>query len=100
MSRTGKEPRRIVYVAEHVASLRLEGQPRYFGHCEIYGSEGMGIEEGPGWEDLDEALAWARARATIVILRVGPEEQTTYSAGAKDPEDEDLPRWPDRPVEP
>lgn len=41
---------------------------------------------------LDEALAWARARADRVLLRHGEEPDIHYSAGNDHPEH--LPRWP------
>lgn len=85
--------RRVAYVAEHLAALRLEGQPRFFGHCEIYRSGSVVFEEGPGWDNVDDAVSWARARAPIVILRIGSEQQDIYSAGDRDPTDEALPRW-------
>jgi hypothetical protein len=86
--------KRVAYVAENLAALRLEGEPRFFGHCEIYASKDVVFEEGPGWDNVDDALAWARKRAPVVILRIGSDEQQIYSAGDRDPTDEPLPRWP------
>ena len=58
-----------------------------------------GFIEGPEEASLDEALAWARARAprVLVILDGGPAgalEQTVFSAGTELIEEEDVHPWP------
>jgi hypothetical protein len=40
------------------------------------------FEEGPGWDDVDAAVMWGRARARIVLVRLGTGDDTMYSAGA------------------
>jgi hypothetical protein len=56
------------------------------------------IEDGPGWQSVDDALAWARSRAPEVILRFGVGNASTFSAGEVyftwDDEDVQLPTWP------
>jgi len=50
--------------------------------------------DGESWATVDEAIAWGRTRAPIVLVRIG---NTHYSAGdvhAEDDEDEPLPLWP------
>jgi hypothetical protein len=39
------------------------------------------LEDGPGWEDPHDAVAWARARAPRVLVRLGATEDRIYSAG-------------------
>ena len=39
------------------------------------------LEQGPGWDDVEEAVAWGRARAPKVVLRLGATDDTIYSAG-------------------
>ena len=36
-----------------------------------------------GFDDVDEALDWARARAPMILVRLGPTEDTMYSAGER-----------------
>jgi hypothetical protein len=38
--------------------------------------------EEAGFDTVDDALAWARERADIVLVRLGSTEDTIYSAGA------------------
>jgi hypothetical protein len=38
--------------------------------------------EESGFDSVDDALAWARERAQIVLVRLGSSEETFYSAGA------------------
>lgn len=39
------------------------------------------LEQGPGWDDVEEAIAWGRERAPRVLVRVGNDESSIYSAG-------------------
>jgi len=50
------------------------------------------LEQGPDGASLDEAIAWGRERAPRVLVRVGGSRH--FSAGAQDPPDGELPRWP------
>jgi hypothetical protein len=63
-----------------------------------------GFVEGPEGVSLDEALAWARARAprVLVILDGGPAgapEQTLFSAGTELIEEEGVHPWPQAGIE-
>jgi hypothetical protein len=49
-------------------------------------------ELGPQLAPVEEALAWARERADVVLIRSG--ESDYYSAGARQPEGRELPEWP------
>lgn len=74
--------------------------PRYAGHVESEVPIPHLMEEGPGWNHVEDAIGWARAHATEVIVRLGETRATMYSAGAIDlpPEpdypDDVIPRWP------
>jgi len=39
------------------------------------------LEQGPGWDDVDEAIAWGRQRATHILVRLGSDDTSVYSAG-------------------
>jgi hypothetical protein len=39
------------------------------------------LEQGPGWDDVDEAITWGRLRADRVLVRLGVDEGSIYSAG-------------------
>ncbi len=41
-------------------------------------------EEGPGWNDVELAVAWGRQRAPIVYVRLGEGLSEIYNAGEKD----------------
>lgn len=76
----------IVYVAEELADAVLPGPTRYYGHWEAERAGGV-IEQGPGWNDVEEAVAWGIARAPTVLLRLGASEpQTHYWAGERKPQ--------------
>ena len=49
-------------------------------------------EPGPQAVPVDEAIAWARRHAPVVIVCVGDDRR--YSAGDTDPAGEHLPSWP------
>ena len=51
-------------------------------------------EPGPQAVLIDDALAWARERAAMVVVRVGA-ERMSYSAGREQPPGRALPRWPE-----
>ena len=54
------------------------------------------MEEGPEFDSAEEAIAWGRRRAPVVLIRIGPPPRTYYSAGESDPAGESLPRWDSR----
>jgi hypothetical protein len=84
----------IVYIAD----LGEDGWPkdsggRYVGHWDDGREPAQILEDGPGWDDAEEAISWGRERAPKVFVRVGPQ---VYSAGDEDPEDESVVRWESR----
>jgi hypothetical protein len=56
------------------------------------GPQGV-LEYGPEWDDPNAAVEWGRARATVVIVRIG---EVHYSAGDELAlvEEGPLPEWP------
>jgi hypothetical protein len=62
---------------------------QYIGHWESSEPHRL-LENGPGWDDPEEAVGWARERARLVFVRIRDE---TFSAGEDDPEDEVVLRW-------
>jgi hypothetical protein len=98
----GQEWDRVAYIS------RLDDEPwddrdrartaQWTGHIESnqddYWEEGPPGPDREWWPSADEAIAWARARAPIVLVRIG---NTHYSAGevhAEDDHDQPLPLWP------
>lgn len=61
-------------------------------------TEMLHADEGGLWNKLDEALAWARARANQVVLTYGFTHESVFSAGADYYDGGDtahpLPVWP------
>jgi hypothetical protein len=52
-------------------------------------------EDGPGWNDVDEAIRWGRRHAPVVLVRLGEGLREVYNAGERDDgEARGLPRWP------
>jgi len=39
------------------------------------------LEQGPGWADVEDAIAWGRQRADRVVVRLGSDKTSIYSAG-------------------
>lgn len=72
---------------------------RWRGHVESYedpsyNKDGKTGLDGDYWASVEDAIAWARARTEIILVRIG---NTHYSAGplhAEDEDDEPLPLWP------
>jgi hypothetical protein len=87
--------RSVVFIAEDPWAGE-DDSPRFYGHWEAaeVGSNEL-LEQGPGWDDADEAIAWGRERASIVLIRVGPMPQRYFSAGLEQPPDQTLPQWPE-----
>jgi hypothetical protein len=71
--------RGIVHIA--ISHPLREDRPRYRGHWEDGQMPATILEEGPGWDDTQTAVAWGRERAPIVLVRVGRDEHSIYSAG-------------------
>jgi hypothetical protein len=53
---------------------------RPYGHIDL----GSGIGEEGEWETVEEAIAWARERVDVVLVRVGYSDY--YSAGTVHPD--------------
>lgn len=88
--------RRVVYLVERLSEF--ENDTQFYGHCEIDHGGVMTKIDGPGWDNPEEAVAWGRAHASIVIFRIGPTPQQHYSAGSEFPTTEPpaggLLEWP------
>jgi hypothetical protein len=54
---------------------------RFIGHRE--GDDGSFLEASPveAWDDVEDAIAWGRSRAPVVVVRLGNTIDTLYSAG-------------------
>ena len=87
------EKRGVVYISDVPDGWPPTPYP-YEGHWESPDPQGrLSIEEGPGWDDPEEAIKWGRERAAKVFVRMGT---VTYSAGDDDQADEVVPRWKSR----
>jgi hypothetical protein len=71
----------IVFIAASHAPD--QGLPVFTGYWDRGDPPEM-LEEGPGWERAEDAISWARERAPRVLVRLGPTEDTIYSAGEVD----------------
>lgn len=81
----------IVYLAEDAFDdVTDPPAPAFYGHWELVDPPTF-LEQGPGWASAEEAIAWGRARADIVLIRIGM-PGTYYTAGNR--RDESLPEWP------
>jgi hypothetical protein len=71
----------------------------FIGHWEAEDPP-QNLEAGPGWDDVEEAVAWGRERALKVLVRLGATEDSIYSAGESpvtrlsDGTGEAYPEWP------
>jgi hypothetical protein len=85
--------------------VRAAEETDYSTYWEIPGPK-PGIE-GPDTDDVEEAIAWGRERASVVFVRLGPGDEHWYSAGDlparlggqsfpqwPPPEGQPLPEWP------
>jgi hypothetical protein len=81
----------IVYIAEDVAEATEPGS-RFVGHWEALDPPYL-LESGPGWATAEAAIRWGRARADVVLVRLGV-PGTYYSAGDRQLLGEPLPEWP------
>ena len=90
---TGAPLHGVVFIADDPLPLH-QGRPPGV-HCHWEGErdgQPVFLEHGPAEASLDEAIAWGRERAPLVLVRLGGSRY--FSAGAEDPQDEELPRWP------
>src|SRR5436309_15990762 len=74
--------RGIVYIAS-------DANGGFSAHWDAHNPPAV-LEEGPGWCDVEQAIAWGRERSTRVLVRLGATDDTSYSAG-----DEPLTRMAD-----
>lgn len=67
---------------------------RFSAHWEA--EDGREFVDGPQGVSLDEAIAWGRSRADVVLVRLGDSE-VHHSAGTRQPrgDGEELPVWPE-----
>jgi hypothetical protein len=57
------------------------------------------LEEAPPFTDVEDAIAWGRVRAHRVLVRLGDDSTTLYSAGSECltwDDGEPLPEWPSK----
>ena len=59
---------------------REPGGPEFVGHWEDE-DQPSPLEEGPGWDDVEEAIAWGRERALRVFVNLTGKPGGFYSAG-------------------
>jgi hypothetical protein len=64
----------------HIARSYPTESPRFTGYWDR-GDPPKMLEQGPGWDDLHEAVEWGNARAARVLVRLGATHDTIYSAG-------------------
>jgi hypothetical protein len=67
----------IVHIAR---AFPADSGPRFTGYWDRGDPPEM-LEQGPGWDDLHDAVAWANTRAPRILVRSGPTDDTIYSAG-------------------
>jgi hypothetical protein len=83
--------RGIVYIAR-------EAQGRFTAYWDAQDPPEH-LEDGPGWSEVEEAIAWGRDRSARVLVRMGDGEDTIYSAGEEalspkaDGSTDPYPRW-------
>jgi hypothetical protein len=71
---------------------RQPGEPEYSGHWEHEEPEPHMVEDGPGWEDVEDAIAWGRERAARVFVNLTGKPGGFYSAGEE--RESSVPGWP------
>jgi hypothetical protein len=79
----------IVYIADY-PKFWPDPPSRFSGYWDSGVEPYRMLEEGPGWDDPDEAIRWGRERAPMVFIRLGSQ---TYSAGEEDAKDGPVVRW-------
>lgn len=73
---------------------------RFYGHWEAEDADGI-TELGPQgesdwWDGAEAAIEWGRARAPMVVVRLGNSPETCFTAGEVDAVDADgsMKKWP------
>ena len=77
----GQEWDRVVYISSRddspFGSRALSDLRHWIGHAESYTEDDDYYEEaqpdGGWWDSVDDAIAWGRSRAPIVLVRLGRE---------------------------
>jgi hypothetical protein len=65
----------------------------FVGYWETDDDDPRVLEDGLRWSSLEEALAWARERAPVIMIRLATTDY--FSAGRDQPRwRPDAPRWP------
>jgi hypothetical protein len=59
---------------------RVPGEARFQAACDTGSADAY---EHAQFHEVDEAISWGRARAEIVLVRLGPTEDEAYSAGSR-----------------
>jgi hypothetical protein len=59
-------------------------EPEVIAHWEVEDDKNpRRLSDSQGFEDVEAALAWARERAPLVLVRLGPTDDDCYSAGER-----------------
>ena len=95
MSRTRKGVVYIAPVDQVPADGSMVSPDSRFSASWQSNEEGL-LEDCPECANADEAIAWGRARAATVLIRLGHRSDTYFSAGEAHPRraDPPLPAWP------
>jgi hypothetical protein len=79
----------IVFISENP-----DLEPRFRAHWETErDGKGVFLEDSPGFDRAEDAVAWGRSRSPFVLIRLGPIPQQYCSAGERQPPDLQLPEW-------
>jgi hypothetical protein len=71
------QPERRAYVA------RTPDARGFIGYVAALPNEESVLEQGGPWPNVDDALAWARSRASEVLLTFGFDSSSRFSAGSR-----------------
>lgn len=88
----------IAFLAQALADEMEDGGCAYYGQVERLRIDGgQLVETGPGWDSAEDAVAWGRVRADVVLIRLGASPpQAYFSAGKREPSGPPLSRWEGR----
>jgi hypothetical protein len=83
----------VVFISDDPFPLRQGRPPGVQCHWEgERDGQPVLLEQFPAGGPVEEAIAWGRERAPLVLVRLGGAR--CFSAGIEDPSDQELPRWP------